>query len=189
MNPRAIIRQATDDGLILALGSNGNIKAQGAEPILKRWLPIIRESKPAIVAALQKATQTAAVIPERAESAKPDGGSLHDWAAALTRLQAMRRPADMTTGRWAQLLADAARFADSWGSFAASLGWQPAMAYAQPGGLIPWIDGGDILAICERSAVIRSGDLLQINCWRYDRLTGEPAASWRCWSSLNEPPV
>lgn len=111
-----------------------------------------------------------------------------DWAEALAELQAMQQPTDMMSERWVQLQTDATRFAELWGDFALSLGWRPDMAYAVPGGLVPFIDGDDILAICECSAVVRSIDRRQTNVWRYDQLTGEPAASWRCWSSWNDPP-
>lgn len=78
-----------------------------------------------VTAAKSLSCSIAAIAPvaERAGITKPDGGSLHNWAAALTRLQTMRKPADTTTGRWAQLQADAAQFAGLWSGFALSLGW------------------------------------------------------------------
>ena len=53
MTPESIIEQATADGVQLVLAPNGKIKASGSEGAINRWLPIIREQKPGIMAALQ----------------------------------------------------------------------------------------------------------------------------------------
>ena len=55
MTPAAIIRQASADGVNLALSPAGTIKATGDGAAVNRWLPAIREHKPGIVAALQEA--------------------------------------------------------------------------------------------------------------------------------------
>ena len=52
MNPAAIIKDATADGVNFALSPNGTIKASGKQAAMNRWLPSIREHKPAIVVAL-----------------------------------------------------------------------------------------------------------------------------------------
>jgi hypothetical protein len=51
MTPAAIIREAAD-GVSLALSPPGTIKAVGDQVALNRWLPVLREHKPAILAAL-----------------------------------------------------------------------------------------------------------------------------------------
>ena len=55
MNPATIIREATADGLKLALSPAGTIKATGDASAVNRWLPILKANKPDILAALQKA--------------------------------------------------------------------------------------------------------------------------------------
>ena len=52
MTPVAIIEQAAADGVRLALCRAGTIRATGITAAVNRWLPIIREHKPGIVAAL-----------------------------------------------------------------------------------------------------------------------------------------
>jgi hypothetical protein len=52
MTPALIIEQITADGVRLALSAGGKIKASGDQGAVNRWLPIIRENKPGIVAAL-----------------------------------------------------------------------------------------------------------------------------------------
>lgn len=52
MTPALIIEQITADGVRLALSASGGIKASGDQGVVKRWIPIIRENKADIVAAL-----------------------------------------------------------------------------------------------------------------------------------------
>lgn len=55
MNPATIIKQAQAEGVTLALSPAGNIKATGEQTAVTRWLPLIREHKPGILAVLQDA--------------------------------------------------------------------------------------------------------------------------------------
>ncbi len=55
MTPAVIIERAAADGVRLALSPVGTIKATGDHRAVNRWLPIIREQKPGIVAALREA--------------------------------------------------------------------------------------------------------------------------------------
>ena len=52
MNPAAIIRDAQADGVCLALGNTGTIKATGDSNAVNRWVPVIREHKAEIIEAL-----------------------------------------------------------------------------------------------------------------------------------------
>jgi len=52
MTPAAIIQEAAADGVRLALSPAGTIKAAGDAAAVHRWLPVIREFKPGILAAL-----------------------------------------------------------------------------------------------------------------------------------------
>lgn len=62
MTPAAIIKKATADGVTLALTPAGAIKATGNGMAVNRWLPVIREHKPAILAALQEAANAPEVF-------------------------------------------------------------------------------------------------------------------------------
>ncbi len=110
-----------------------------------------------------------------------------DFAEHTDRLCAMPRPAIYSAGRWAQIQADAKSFFDLWGSQVAALGWQPDNVFAIPDGLIPMIEGGDILAVCEKTAVVRSRGGKQFNTIRFKALSGEAAPKWRVWASWCEP--
>jgi hypothetical protein len=54
MTPAAIIEQAAAEGVSLTLSPSGTIKATGDQSAISRWLPIIKESKPAIIAMLSE---------------------------------------------------------------------------------------------------------------------------------------
>lgn len=54
MTPAVIIREARAEGLELSISSSGGIRYIGSESAATRWLPIIRQNKPGIVAALQE---------------------------------------------------------------------------------------------------------------------------------------
>lgn len=53
MTPTATIQKAAADGVMLALSSNGNIKAIGNTEAVNRWLPTIREHKAELIEALR----------------------------------------------------------------------------------------------------------------------------------------
>lgn len=55
MTATQIIEQASADGVTLALSPSGSIKATGEQSAVNRWLAVIRENKPGIVAALTAA--------------------------------------------------------------------------------------------------------------------------------------
>ena len=74
MTPAAIIQQATADGVSLALSPAGTIKATGARGAIARWLPLIREHKPAILATLKDVTNGLEAFEERAAIIEFDGG-------------------------------------------------------------------------------------------------------------------
>ncbi len=90
MTPSTIIQLATAEGLKLALSPTGTIKVRGNEETVIRWVPIIREQKSGIVAALsghlQKAVPTATTIaPERHDNTAVGVGP----TVTLQRLLAM----------------------------------------------------------------------------------------------------
>lgn len=54
MTPATIIKGAQADGVMLALSPTGSIMAIGSDEAVCRWLPIIREHKPELLADLRK---------------------------------------------------------------------------------------------------------------------------------------
>ncbi len=93
MNPAAIIKDATADGVNLALSPTGTIKATGEQAAVNRWLPIIRDNKPAIVATLRAANEPVdpEAIEERAAIMEYDGGLSREEAEALAHAMQTRR--------------------------------------------------------------------------------------------------
>ena len=77
MTPAAIIQKVTEDGVTLTATPSGSIKARGDSDAVSRWVPIIRQNKPNILAALQDAEKVLAP-PNATEDAKQQ---------ALARLQ------------------------------------------------------------------------------------------------------
>ena len=53
MTPKTIIESVAADGVMLAIAATGRIEAIGDESKVVRWLPMIREHKAAIIAALK----------------------------------------------------------------------------------------------------------------------------------------
>lgn len=69
MTLQAILEQVTADGVRLVLSASGKLKASGNQGAVNRWLPIIREHKPGIVAALKSAEDI--TIEPAAPNARP----------------------------------------------------------------------------------------------------------------------
>lgn len=63
MNPAAIIRDATADGVNLTLSGSGKIKASGNREAVGRWLTLISKHKPGILQALQLRTELERLVP------------------------------------------------------------------------------------------------------------------------------
>ena len=55
MTPVALIKQAAADGVRIALTDTDTVKVSGDQATVNRWIPVIREQKPGIVAALREA--------------------------------------------------------------------------------------------------------------------------------------
>lgn len=53
MTATAIIKQASDDGVTITASSTGHLKLVGDQTAVNRWVPVIREHKSGILAALQ----------------------------------------------------------------------------------------------------------------------------------------
>lgn len=53
MTPELIIDQLTAEGIHLSVAESGKLKAAGQPEAVSRWLPILKEHKPRIMAALQ----------------------------------------------------------------------------------------------------------------------------------------
>lgn len=68
MTPATIIQRAAADGVNLHLSHAGTIKATGEGAAVNRWLSLIREHKPGIVAALQREVSDDALPDPAAEA-------------------------------------------------------------------------------------------------------------------------
>ena len=55
MKPATIIQEAAADGVILVRTSSGSLRATGEQAAVTRWLPVLRENKPGILAVLEGA--------------------------------------------------------------------------------------------------------------------------------------
>jgi hypothetical protein len=62
MNPVAIIKGAQADGVMLMLSPTGSIMAIGGDEAVCRWLPIIREHKPGLLAELRKTPEQREIL-------------------------------------------------------------------------------------------------------------------------------
>lgn len=117
----------------------------------------------------------------------PKHNTRDDFLNHADRFCAMPCPSIYSVERWAQIQADVKSLCDLWGSQVVALGWNPTSVFAIPDGLIPLIEGGDILAVCEKTAVIRAPSQKQFNTIRFKALSGETAPKWRVWASWCEP--
>jgi hypothetical protein len=110
-----------------------------------------------------------------------------DFSNHANRFCSLPRPAMYSAQRWEQIQTDAKQFSHLWGSQVSALGWKPDDVFAIPDGLITLIEGGEILAVCEKTAVVRASNRKQFNTIRFAMLPGEIAPRWRVWASWCEP--
>lgn len=110
-----------------------------------------------------------------------------DFSSHAARFSTMPRPALYSAERWQQIQADAKEFIHLWGSQVSAFGWNPDALFAIPDGMILLIEGGEILAVCEKTAVVRAPSRKQFNTIRFAMLPGEAAPKWRVWTSWCEP--
>ncbi len=68
MNPATILKLALEDGVTLGLSAAGTIKVTGDRSAVNRWLPLVREHKPGIMAVLQEAAND--LLPDSAMEAR-----------------------------------------------------------------------------------------------------------------------
>lgn len=62
MSPTEIIERATEEGVLLALSPSGSISVKGDPSVIDRWLPVIQQSKAAIISELQLESRRAMVL-------------------------------------------------------------------------------------------------------------------------------
>jgi len=81
MTPAAIIAGARADGIFLAVTPDGGLTFKGPRVAADKWVPILKDAKPAIVAHLSRAQRSAwdasdwrAYFDERAAIVEYDGG-------------------------------------------------------------------------------------------------------------------
>lgn len=93
-------------------------------------------------------------------------GVPEEWAAGFARLCVMAKPAGYSGRRWEQLVNDGGLFLDHFGGQAAALGWRAVDVFGvHPNvpatathcmGLVPLINGGQVLAITADSARLQT---------------------------------
>jgi hypothetical protein len=102
---------------------------------------------------------------ERAALVQYGAGVPREWAEGFARLDRASPPRGFSPGRWQQVIDDGGLFLDRWASKAAALGWDDASVFGvdskAPGwrldhaGLVVLIDGADVTAITDRTAILR----------------------------------
>jgi hypothetical protein len=103
---------------------------------------------------------------ERAALVEYGAGVPREWAEGFARLDLGNPSVGFNDARWRLLLDDGGRFLDRWANEAAHLGWQTKDVFGihplapsarfDAMGLVPIINGGEVISIAERSATVRS---------------------------------
>lgn len=90
MNTVIILERSATEGVSLALTPTGSILASGGNAAVSRWLPVIRQNKPGIVAVLQAANDAwKPNEPVELFSFSPPGDPTNDDEALLERVAIM----------------------------------------------------------------------------------------------------
>jgi hypothetical protein len=82
VNVTEIIKSAAEDGVKLAICSDGTANISGDAAMIAHWAPILRAHKPAIVTALHKAAELRALV-AAVYSGETDADRADALAAAL----------------------------------------------------------------------------------------------------------
>ncbi len=88
MTPAAIIEKAKAEGVTLALTPVGKVKLRGPEHLVARWLPVIRDHRAGIVAALGGHRATHAEVMESIQEGIEERAAIMEHEAGLPREQA-----------------------------------------------------------------------------------------------------
>ena len=73
MSPEEIVRACRADGLSLSSGKQGNIVVRGNGNDVDRWLPYIRDQKPAILVTLEREKVATAHDPRELQATRESG--------------------------------------------------------------------------------------------------------------------
>ena len=95
MTPATIIERAAADGVRLTLTAPGKLKAIGDKQAVIRWLPILTEHKPELMAALS-APITAKEIEESVAEFFEERAAITEYDGGLTREEAEKEAREAT---------------------------------------------------------------------------------------------
>ena len=166
MSAAEVLRAARAVGVSVTLEDDDLVLEAEREPPAD-VLDGLAQHKTAVLELLRRATCN-----RRAVFLRVAPGVPAEWGEGLAALHLADPLEGFTLASWRQLLNDAGRFVDRWGSEAARLGWTaldlfgvhqvaPAVRYDAMG-LMPLIRGGEVVALDATRATIRmpAGGLL-----------------------------
>ena len=154
------VRQA--GGRILVRGEH--LRLSAPVPLPDTLIAEVRQHKAEILDLL--GTAAPAVSERLRPSASPVEISVERWHRGVERLSSMSAPPGYPEHAWTQLLADAERFLDRWGTQAARLGWpawelfgchrRAPFGRIEGMGLVLLLRGKELVALTDAQAVIRT---------------------------------
>jgi hypothetical protein len=176
----AIIKEAADCGVSVSLNGDSLALKAATKPSAS-LLAKLKQHKAEIVAALrlESAARNTLVPPEPDEveikerAAMAVGGVPGPYLDTWARLQC-QRPFGASDQEWWQVIDDAGRFLDQWGSRAVEFGWTPGDIFDVPNdtgkcGLAWFLHGDSVRSLEPDGAFMESGrvfDKLTHDTWR-----------------------
>jgi hypothetical protein len=149
-------------GRILVRGAH--LRLSAPEPLPDTLIAEVRQHKAEILDLLD--TAAPAISDRQRPSASPVETSIERWRRGVARLSSMLPPPSYPERAWAQLLADAERFLDRWGTQAARLGWpawelfgchrRAPFGRIEGMGLVLLLRAKELVALTDAEAAIRT---------------------------------
>lgn len=89
MTPAAIINQTSADGVILSLSASGTLKANGDQKQVDKWLSVIRDHKPALIALLSSTPAKRTANPDETEELRQLVAAIYQNDTEADRTEAL----------------------------------------------------------------------------------------------------